>query len=136
MFVIVVDEGTNHSSDDSSVDLLLGLVGRPPSDAAAVSLTADCRWSVVHPRETSLRLTVRASAPTPLAVDILVPAQCFLGLNDVVARGAAIGVTTRQHARRLVARIDRSGLPGVVLLGCRTSGELSAVANVLCRNVA
>lgn len=60
------------------------------------------------------------------------PAECFLGLSDVAARGAAVALTTRRHARRLTTRADSSQvLDDVLPLGCRTSATLAGFADLL-----
>ncbi len=64
-----------------------------------------------------LGLAVHVVRPARVVMDIAVPAQCFLGLSDVIAAGATIGVTTHRHARRLTARIhDRTTLDEIVRL--------------------
>jgi hypothetical protein len=130
VFVVAVGldaatEARNHA--------LLKLLDTPRSPIDTI-INSDCWWTVADPDEAMLCLSVRVMRrPVRVAMDIAVPAQCFLGLSDIVTAGATIGVTTRRHARRLTTRIDdRTALDEVVLLGGRTSGELGELAAKLC----
>ncbi len=126
VFVVVVP-GT------PAVGELSDLLGTPRSPLDTIT-NSHCWWSVENAQRAELRLAVRVLEPAVLALDVAVPAQCFLGLSDIVAAGATIGVTTRKHARRLTARVDdREALDEVVLLGGRTSSELGVLADLLCR---
>ncbi|HEY7595391.1 MAG TPA: hypothetical protein VH969_19730 [Actinophytocola sp.] len=125
--VLVVVIGT-----DSEQDALLDLLdtARSPTDTITNSR---CWWSVDDPDRATLCLAVRVTEPARFAMDIAVPAQCFLGLSDILAAGATIGVTSRRHARRLTIRTDdRASLDEIVLLGGRTSSELGDLAELLC----
>lgn len=132
VFVLVVDEELKAGT--SVVEPLVELLDHPRT-AVDTMTSSHCKWSVVHPRRSLLRLEAWVRKPLDLALEIAVPAQCFLGLSDIVSAGATIAVTTRRHARRLMARVDdRTALDDVLLLGARTSGELGVLAGLLCRN--
>lgn len=129
LFVLVVDGDVDHGPA-----ALTELLDRPRSPLETVTHSS-CTWSVDDPRRALLRLAVLVRRPVKLALDLAVPAQCFLGLSDIVAAGATLGVTTRRHARRITARVDHGqALEDVVLLGSRTSSELGLLADRLCRN--
>lgn len=129
LFVLVVDEETDPAGMSWLVDHLDG-----DRDSES-TVTHHCQWSVTVPGEAVLALSVRAGDPVGLDLEILVPAECFLGLFDVVARGAAVALTTRRHARRLAARADTSqAFDDVLALGCRTSATLARIADLLCAN--
>jgi hypothetical protein len=86
----------------------------------------------VDPRRALLWLTVRADAPVRFESGILVPAERVLGILDVVARGATIGITTRRHAAGLGDRVEvRAALRHVVLLSCPLSSDLNELAQQL-----
>jgi hypothetical protein len=128
VFVVVV--GTTEDGEPPHALLDLLEMPRSPVDTTANSR---CWWSVVDPDQAMLRLAVRIVQPARVAMDIAVPAQCFLGLSDIIAAGATIGVTTQQNARRLTARTDdRTCLDEIILLGARTSSELGELAERLC----
>ncbi len=130
LFVVVV--GTGSAEESESYDALLTLLATSRSPIDTI-VNSDCWWSVVDSDQAMLRLAVRVMQPVHVTMDIAVPAQCFLGLSDIVAAGATIGVTTRRHARRLTVRInDHSTLDEIVMLGGRTSSELGELAEALC----
>lgn len=130
VFVVVVGLDT---ATEAHADALLKLLDSPRSPIDTI-INSDCWWTVANADDATLCLSIRVMRrPVRVAMDITVPAQCFLGLSDVITAGATIGVTTRRHARRLTARIDdRTSLDEVVLLGGRTSGELGRLAAKLC----
>ncbi len=128
VFVVVV--GTDSAAGAQALSQLLA-TPRSPIDTV---VNSDCWWSIVEPDQAMLSLAVRVTQPIRVTMDIAVPAQCFLGLSDIVAAGATIGVTTRRHARRLTVRTDDpTTLEEIVLLGGRTSSELGEVAKTLWR---
>jgi hypothetical protein len=130
VFVVAVEPESEEDVEPHQALLNLLDIPRSPVDTITNS---DCWWSVVDPDQAMLRLAVRVARPTRVAMDIAVPAQCFLGLSDIIAAGATIGVTTRRHARRLTIRMDdRTALDEIVLLGGRTSSELGELAERLC----
>lgn len=127
LFALVVDE---ESDPGGTAWLTAHLDG---DGAGAPAVTSHCQWSVTVLGEAALGLTVRVREPVDLKVEVLVAAECFLGLFDVAARGAALALTTRRHARRLAARTDTSrAAEDVLLLGCRTSAKLAGLADLLC----
>lgn len=129
LFVLVVDE---EADADGTSWLSAHLDGDRVGKQA---VTGHCRWSVVVPGEPLLGLSVRASTPVDLDLDVLVPAECFLGLFDIAAHGATVALTTRGHARRLTARAGTSQVfDDILLLGCRTSAKLAELAHLLCDN--
>lgn len=133
VFVVVVD--TASAGDPAEGAALTDLLARPRSPLDTIS-HSHCRWSVADSHRALLRLAVQVLQPAELTLDVTVPGQCFLGLSDIVAAGATLGVTTRGSARRLTARVDdRRVLDHVVLLGSRTSSELGQLADRLCRKV-
>jgi hypothetical protein len=127
LFVLVVDE---EADPVGTAWLSAHLDGDRAGEPA---VTSHCQWSVTVSGEASLGLSVRACEPVDLDLEVLVAAECFLGLFDVAARGAAVALATRRHARRLDARAATSqALDDVLLLGCRTSAKLAGLADVLC----
>lgn len=130
VFAVIVDiDSTRGAAICHALPELLDMP-RAPVDTITNS---HCWWSVVDRDQAMLRLAVRVDRPAAVAMDIAVPAQFFLGLTDIIAAGATIGVTTRPHARRLMARTDdRSSLNEIILLGGRTSSELGELAEQLC----
>ncbi len=121
VFVVVV-------ADEPAIPLL-GLVD------GSTEVKGRCRWSVANAQAGLLRMEVGATvAGVRHEVGIVLPARCFLGMFDVMARGAALGVTTSGRARRFTARPDHQALDGIVLLESRTSGELADLAADLCRD--
>jgi hypothetical protein len=130
VFVLVVSE--RPPSEIPSAAPLLELVNHPLHGGGPVIATTRCRWSVVDARNALLKVAVRAEAPEPFSAEILVPARHVLGVLDVVARGATIGVTTARHSAQLVSRVDiRHILEGVVLLSCSPSAELARLATLM-----
>jgi hypothetical protein len=134
VFVLVVSERSQ--SDVPSAAPLLEMVNRPRVGGGPVVATTRSRWSVVDARNALLKIAVRAEAPVPFAAEILVPARHVLGVLDVVARGATIGVTTTRRSIQLAGRVDiRRVLDGVVLLSCSPSAELARLAALMRRAV-
>lgn len=130
VFAVVV--GTDAGEDGGPTQALLDLLDMPRSPIDTIA-NSRCWWSVIDPDQAMLRLAVRVVRPAPVAMDIAVPAQCFLGLSDIIAAGATIGVTTRRYMRRLTVRSDdRTLLNEIVLLDGRTSSELGELAERLC----
>lgn len=128
LFVLVVDEEADPAGTAWLVDHLDG-------DCAGESVTGSCQWSVAADGEVLLALSAQTIEPVALDLEILVPAECFLGFFDIVARGATIALTTRRHARRLAVRADASqAFEDLLLLGCRTSAKLAGIADLLCGN--
>lgn len=124
VLVLVVDDGAA---------ALTEVLDQPRLPLGTVT-NSYCWWSVDDPDRALLRLAVRVRRPVGVALDIAVPAQCLLGLADIVAAGATLAVTTRGRAERITARGDEHhALREVVLLGSRTSNELGLLANRLCR---
>jgi hypothetical protein len=123
VFVIVV-------ADDPAVPLLASMDG-------STEVAGRCRWSVADARAELIRMDVRAAvAGVRHEVEIVLSARCFLGMFDIVARGAAIGVTASGRARRFTAQPDHQALDGIAVLESRTSDELAELAADLCRGPA
>lgn len=130
VFVLVVGERPDVRASSASV--LFEMLDRPPRGGELAVVAGRCRWSVIDPRNALLKVMIRAETPERFAVDVLVPARPALGVLDVVARGATIGLTTARHVGRLTGRMDiRRALPEVVLLGCEPSTELEAIADLV-----
>lgn len=130
VFVLVV--GERQRSEVSTAEPLFELVDRPRQGGEMAVVSARCRWSIVASRNALLKIEVRADAPERFAADILLPARRVLGVLNMVARGATIGVTTSRHVNKLVGRVDiRQALHEVVLLGCEPSTELAALVPLL-----
>ncbi len=130
VFVLVVGERPQPGSPSATA--LFDLVDRPRQGSEMAVVAARCRWSILDPRNALLKIAVDAEAPERFAVDILVPARQVLGVLDVVARGATIGITTSRHVGRLSGRVDiRQALHEVVLLSCEPSTELATLADLL-----
>lgn len=130
LLVLVVDE---ESDPDGTAWLSAHLDG---DRAGEQVVPGECQWSIVVPgNEALLGLATRTGVPAAASLEVLVPAQCFLGMSAIVEQGAAIAVATRRHARRLACRTDdRQALDDVLRLGCRTSGRLADLADLLRRH--
>jgi hypothetical protein len=132
VFVLVISE--RPSTERSSATQLFEMLNRPKHGGELNVVSGRCRWSVLDPRIALLKVELEAEAPERFAVEIIVPAHRVLGILDVVARGATIGVTTSRRAARLGARPDiRRALPEIVLFSCQPSTELAAIADLLPR---
>lgn len=130
MFVMVVTEPADRTARQALP--LFELLDRP-KQANELSLVAvESVWSVLDPANALLTLTMRAVVPVSFDLRILLPAAPVLDVLDVVARGAAIGITTRERADRLRGRVEvGTVLSDVVLLSCPPSAELAELADVL-----
>lgn len=110
---------------------LLELLDRPRRDEPAV-VAARCRWSILDHGTAVLKVTVRTARPRRFLGELHVPARQVVGVLDVVARGATIGVTTDRHVGELTGRVDiRTVLREVVLLRCEPSADLATLADLL-----
>lgn len=126
VFAMVVAEPPDQAA--GSARALFELLDRP--GRAVVS--AESAWSVLDPDNVLLGMTLRGVHPVEFGLRVLLPAARVLGVLDVVARGATIGITTRDRAGRLRDRADiRSALRDLVLLSCPPSVELAALAHTL-----
>lgn len=131
VFVLVVSEPRDLLG--SPVRTLFDLLDAPKGPDEITVVGGRTRWSVVDPRRALLRLTLLADAPVRFESDVLVPAERVLGVLDVLARGATIGITTSRHAAGLHARVDvHAALRHLVLLGCPPSPELRELTEELC----
>lgn len=130
MFVMVVTEPTDRAA---RLALPLFELLERPKHANELSIVAvESAWSVLDPANALLTLTVRAAVPVSFDLRILLPAAPVLDVLDVVARGATIGVTTRDRANRLRGRVDiGTALRDVVLLSCSPSVELADLTSAL-----
>jgi len=132
VFVLVV--GERPRAEIPSAEPLFDLLDAPRLGGEMALVTGHCRWSIVDPRNALLKVAVRAQAPRRFELDVLVPARRVLGVLDVVARGATIGVTTSRHVGKLTGRVDiRQALHELVLIGCEPSTELATMADLLRR---
>jgi hypothetical protein len=130
MFVMVVTEPTDRAA--RLAQPLFELLDRPKHANELSIVAVESAWSVLDPANALLTLTVRAAVPVSFDLRILLPATPVLHVLDVVARGATIGITTRDRADRLRGRVDvRTTLRDVVLLTCPPSVELASLASVL-----
>ncbi len=128
VFAMVVTEPAN----PAAAQPLFELLARQKHDNELTVVTAQTRWSVLDSASALLDLRVRATAPVEFDLRILLPSQKVLGILDVVARGATVGITTRAKADRLRGRVDIGAvLREVVLLSCPPSVELSTLAHIL-----
>jgi hypothetical protein len=126
VFAMVVAEPP--AEDAGTARPLFRLLDEPGPAVVAAETT----WSVLDSGRALLCLTVRGVAPVECAVRVLLPAASVLGVLDVVASGATIGITTRDRAARLRDRVDiRGALDDLVLLSCPPSVELAALATTL-----
>jgi hypothetical protein len=130
MFVMVVTEPTDQAAPLALP--LFELLDRPKQANELSIVAVESAWSVLDPAHALLTVTVRATVPVTFDLRILLPAAPVLDILDVVARGATIGVTTRERADHLRGRVDvRAALRDVVLLSCPPSTELAALAGML-----
>jgi hypothetical protein len=130
MFVMVVTEPTDSAAPLAAP--LFALLGRP-NHANELSIVAvESAWSVLDPANALLTMTVRAADPVAFDLRVLLPAAPVLDLLDIVARGATIGITSRDRADRLRGRVDLgTALRDVVLLNWRASSELADLVGAL-----
>lgn len=130
VFAMVVTEPPDYEAGDARP--LFDLLARPKRDGEPTVVAATASWAVLDPGHALLALTVRATVPVRFDLRIVVPAGQVLGILDVVARGATIGITTRQRADRLRDRIDiRAALRDLVLVSCPPSVEPAALGATL-----
>ena len=130
VFAMVVTEPPGHEA--GSARPLFELLDRHKRDGELTVVAADTTWSVLDPAHALFGLNVRAVTPVRFGLRILVPSARVLGILDVVARGATIGITTPSKAARLRDRVDiRTALRDLVLLSCPPSVELAALAHTL-----
>ncbi len=130
VFVMVVTEPGDEDAGASRP--LFDLLDRPKRDNELTVVTAESAWSVLDRANALLGVTVHAVAPVAFDLRILLPAARVLGILDVVASGATIGITTRHRADRLRGRVDiRTALHDVVLVSSPPSLELAALAHTL-----
>lgn len=130
MFVMVVTEPTDRAAPLALP--LFELLDRPKHANELSIVAVESAWSVLDPANALLTVTVRAAVPISFDLRILLPAAPVLDILDVVARGATIGVTTRDRSVRLRGRVDvRTALRDVVLLSCPPSADLADIAGVL-----
>ncbi|MFC4857740.1 hypothetical protein [Actinophytocola glycyrrhizae] len=130
VFAMVVTEPADQ--EVGSARPLFGLLDRPRGDDEMTVVAADAAWSILDEGNALLGLTVRGTAPVRFGMRVLLPSARVLGVLDVVARGATIGITTRDRAARLRDRVDiRTALRDLVLLSCPPSVELAALAHTL-----
>lgn len=130
VFVLVV--GERRDLLNSSAGPLFELLDAPRLPDEVTLVGGRSRWTVVDPGHALLRLSIEADVPVRFSSDILVPAERVLGILDVVARGATVGITTTRHAAGLGDRVDvRAALRHVVLLSCPPSPDLGELAQRL-----
>lgn len=130
VFAMVVTEPPGETA--GSARALFELLDRPRREGEPTVVAADTAWSVLDADNALLGLTVQGLAPIRFGLRILLPSARVLGILDVVARGATIGITTRRRAARLRDRVDiRTALSDLVLLSCPPSVELAALAGTL-----
>jgi hypothetical protein len=130
VFVMVV--GERPDAEQTLATPLFDLLDRPRHSNEMAVVAGGCSWSILDARNALLKFRVRATAPVRFTAQIIVPAQRVLGLLDVVARGATIGITTRRRARLLDRQVGVSeALREVVLLGCAPSSELATLAELV-----
>ncbi len=129
-FAMVVTE----PADPAAAWPFFELLAHPKHDNGMTVVTAHTQWSVLDPASALLDMRVSATTPVDFDLRILLPSEKILGILDVVARGASVGVTTRARADRLRGRVDIGDvLREMVLLSCPPSVELSALANAVHR---
>ncbi len=130
MFVMVVTEPAEPVTH--SVSPLVRLLDGAERTSEVSAVAVEPVWSVLDPSSALLTLTVRAAFPVAADMTILLPAAPVLDLLEVVARGATIGVTTRDRADRLRGRVDvGTALRDVVLLHCLPSPASADLASAL-----
>lgn len=134
VFVLVV--GERSEVDAPAAAPLFELINRPRRGSELSVVSARCRWSIVDARNALVKIAMRAESPEPFTAEILLPARRVLGILEVAARGATIGVTTPSHAAKLSGRVDiRHALHEIVLVSCEPSMELARLADLLHRTV-
>jgi hypothetical protein len=130
VFVVVV--GEPRDAEQTLATPLFDLLDRPPHGGDMAVVTGRCGWSILDARNALLKFRVRATAPVRFAAQIIIPARRVLGLLDIVARGATIGITTSRRARVLDRQVGvHEALREVVLLSCAASHELATLAELV-----
>lgn len=123
MFVMVLTEPADPSAQVALP--LFDLLGRSEHVHEPAMVPVETAWSVLDSANALLTLMVRAAARDSSDLRILLPAAPVLDILDVVARGATIGITTRERADRLRGGVDvQTALRDVVLLNCLPSSDL------------
>jgi hypothetical protein len=130
LFVMVVTEPAEASG--MSPWSLFGTLNLHEHVATPLVVPVEPTWTVLDADNALLALTVRAEEPVSVSLRIVLPAAPVLDILDMVARGAPVGVTTRDRAERLRGRFDvGAALRDVVLLSCPPSAELAELADAL-----
>jgi hypothetical protein len=127
LFVMVVTEPAPTSGQP-----LFDLLDRRGQATEPTVVAVETAWSVLDSANALLAVTVRAADPVPVDLRIVLPAAPVLDILDMVARGAPIGLTTRDRAQRLRGRFDvRTALRDVILLSCPPSATLTDLADAV-----
>jgi hypothetical protein len=127
LFVMVVTEPAGTSGQ-----LLFDLLNRHGEANEPTVVPVETAWSVLDSANALLAVTVHAADPVPVDLRIVLPAAPVLDILDMVARGAPIGITTRDRAERLRGRFDvRTALRDVILLSCPPSATLTELADAV-----
>lgn len=91
------------------------LLGRIDGRYGFTLLDGVAQWGVLAADSPLLALSVRAEAPVPVELDLVLPARSLLGELDRLAAGPTVGITT---TRRVAALAD----------GAETGAALRALA--------
>ncbi|MGB3439515.1 MAG: hypothetical protein WBA97_12270 [Actinophytocola sp.] len=127
LFVMVVTEPTGTSRQP-----LFDLLDRRGHADEPLVVAVEAVWSVLDSANALLAMTVHAADPVPVDMRIVLPAAPVMDILDMVARGAPLGVTTRDRAERLRGRFDvQAALRDVMLLSCPPSATLTDIADAV-----
>lgn len=130
LFVMVVTEPAE--APGMSPWSLFGTLNLHEHVATPLVVPVEPTWTVLDAENALLALTVRAQEPVSVSLRIILPAAPVLDILDMVARGAPVGVTTRDRAERLRGRFDvGAALRDVVLFGCPPAAELAELADTV-----
>ncbi|MGX7828595.1 hypothetical protein ACTG9Q_26225 [Actinokineospora sp. 24-640] len=121
VFAVVVDE-RHLRRVPGGRSLLSRIDGR----RAFTLLDGVCRWQVLAADAPLLALSVRADAPVPVEVDLVLPARSLVGELGRLAAGPTVGITTTGRAAALSAGADvRSALRVLALARSAPCPELT-----------
>ncbi|GGS32220.1 MULTISPECIES: hypothetical protein [Actinokineospora] len=105
------------------------LQGRIDGRHSFTLLDGVARWQVLTADAPLLGLTVRAEAPVPVGLDLVIPAKSLVGELGRLAAGPTVGITTSGRAAALAAGADvRTALRVLALARSAPCPELTALA--------
>ncbi|MGW5054329.1 hypothetical protein [Actinokineospora sp. NPDC004072] len=124
VFAVVVDDRQLRRAPGGRA-----LMGRIDGRSAFTLLDGVARWQVLAADAPLLALNVRAEAPVPVGIDLVLPARSLVGELDRLAAGPTVGITTTSRAAGLTAGADvRTALRALALARSAPCPQLGALA--------